>query len=267
MHLVNGSTGRPGAGSFWCGDEPVTTVSKPFGRGAGVPPKRWGRDTGVAVMASCSPVCAEKLDVVVVLGMASKPLDEAGVERTRSVSSALLEHFELGRVDGSLFGFADASGGARGLRVVAGLDSDRRSLRTALSAWRPGPIAIGHEGPEALAVNPELLGMIKASPRESRGDVRRVLLVLGAEKEPSLLAIPARNIPIAHPDDGGFDLALAAATGSPTKVGGNSSGWKFNWEVMEALLQTCPAVRLDPSLECGRMRWGSGESGSIPSDA
>jgi len=189
--------------------------------------------------ATCSPVCAEDLDVVVVLGASEWSLEQEDVSQSRRSALDLIKHFALGRARGSLFGFLDVSNGAGKAVRVSPLSDDREALTAALKAWGPlvGGKAVTSVEMQGFEQRPEVLAMLNIS----RPNVRRTLLVL----QP-----PARQPP-------------ASAFSQPSHLGlaqTASDPFKRDKEIMELLVSTCPAVRIDPDLACGRMRWGSGSS-------
>lgn len=192
--------------------------------------------------ATCSPVCAEALDVVVVLGTSQKSLEQADVIGSRQAAVDLLKHFELSRARGSLFGFLDVSRGAGKAVRVSPLSDDRAALIEAVEAWRP---EVGGKAVTALEMHgfeqrPEVLAMLN----NARPKVRQTLLILQPPgHQPAGVTEPS-YLP-AHPM--GF-LQIA------------SDPFKYDEEIMELLVSTCPTVRIDPDLACGRMRWGRTET-------
>lgn len=204
----------------------------------------------------CSPVCSQQLDVVVVLGLAQdgKPLDAEAANHLRQIATGLTEHFDLNRSYGSLFGFADASHGISETTVVAELGDDRAALKRALLAWAP---EYGHAPPlgseiQGLGNSPALLAMLQ----NARSGAHRTLLVLGGKNDPFFVAHGGTQVVFANLPD--MSTTLTNTSQMKTAID------KLNWDIMEALLQTCPAVALDPSLACGRMRWGSGSGEGVP---
>lgn len=191
-------------------------------------------------LATCSPVCDEPLDIVLVLGASEWSLEQRDIDNNRRAASELLKHYELSRARGSLFGILDVSQGAAKPTRVSPLTEDRAALLKALQAWSP---KIGGEAVTALQMQgfdsrPEVLAMLDIA----RASVRRTLLVMqpppkkgqGPAQKPHLL--------------GGF-VQISSEPGSLEE----------GEEIMELLVSTCPAVRIDPSLSCGRMRWGTAE--------
>lgn len=232
------------------------------------------RSTRTEDEPSCSPVCSQQLDVVVVLGLRTEMLESAGMPRTRRMASALLQHFELGHSHGSLFGFIDASLGVDATKVVAPLGSSRQTLLASLEAWRPASdaVLVNPGELERLGESPAMLSML----RESRSGIKNVLLVLGTQHKDgkpsggsSKVNTEHKNIvqdkrkrvlPWGRQSTIGLSTVLAqpgSAASAPA-----SDEWNFNWDVMEALLSVCPAVALDPAMKCGRMRWGKSEGKS-----
>jgi len=194
-------------------------------------------DVADGSLATCSPVCAESLDIVVVLGVSDWSLEQSDVEESRSSAMDLLKHYDLGRTRGSLFGFLDVSHGARKPLKVSPLSADRKALTAALQAWSPkvGGKAVTNAELQGFEKQPEVLAMLDIA----RSSVRRTLLVLQAPSRPTG--------PAARPSH----LGLIRLADDP---------FKRDKEIMELLVSTCPAVRIDPTMKCGRMRWGSAES-------
>jgi len=192
--------------------------------------------------ATCSPVCAEALDVVVVLGASEWSLEEADVAEFRRSALDLLTHFALSRARGSLFGFIDVSHGARSAVKVAALSDDRKGLMAALQAWKPliGGKPVTQLEMQGFEQRPEAAAMLDVS----RPSVRRTLLVL---QPPAI--VKAHGGPVKQPAS---HLGLVQ-TARPDP-------FKRDKEIMELLVAACPAVRIDPELACGRMRWGQAES-------
>jgi len=189
-------------------------------------------------LATCSPVCAESLDIVVVLGVSDWSLEQSDVDQSRSSAMDLLKHFELGRARGSLFGFLDVSHGARKPMRVSPLSQDRNALKAALQAWSPqlGGKPVTNADLQGFERREEVLAMLDVS----RPSVRRTLLVLQAPPKASNGPAPRAHL-----------VGLMQLAADP---------FKRDKEIMELLVSTCPAVRIDPTMKCGRMRWGSGES-------
>lgn len=187
-------------------------------------------------MATCSPVCAEALDVVIVLGVSDWSLEQSDADGAREYAVSLLKHFELGRARGSLFGYLDVSRGARKPVRVSPLSGDRKALKAALQAWSPqlGGKAVTNADLQGFEERPEVLAMLDVS----RPSVRRTLLVL----QPPPKAPPSGAVK-SH-------LGLLEVVDDP---------FKRDKEIMELLVSTCPAVRIDPTMPCGRMRWGNAE--------
>jgi len=172
--------------------------------------------------ATCSPVCAEPLDVVVVLGSSEHSLQSGDRERTEHAAVELLEHFELSRKRGSLFAFIDISHGIdKAPLVLSPLTDDRTALVQALHRWQPnlGGSPVPAAQLQGLENRPEVLALLK----DSRSSVRQTLLVLSGP----------------NPENSAF---------------------QHNEEIMQTLVSTCPAVVVKPQLQCGRMRWGAGEA-------
>lgn len=194
-------------------------------------------DVADGSLATCSPVCAESLDIVVVLGVSDWSLEQPDVDQSRSSAMDLLKHFELGRARGSLFGFLDVSHGARKPIRVSPLSQDRNALTAALQAWRPqlGGKPVTNADLQGFEKRDEVLAMLDVS----RPSVRRTLLVLQAPPKGSKKPALRSHLGLMH---------LAA------------DPFKRDKEIMELLVSTCPAVRIDPTMKCGRMRWGSAES-------
>lgn len=189
---------------------------------------------------TCSPVCADALDVVVVLGTSEAPLTATDGAYLRRMSTALLKHFDLSRTHGSLFGFIDISPGLAQPLTVAPLGDDRQALSRVLDGWTPrmggAPVTAG--ALQGLENRPELLAMLK----NARPKARRTLLVLTLPPKDTVQNTSAVNFP----------MLLSA----------KSTGLTFDEQVMQFLTSVCPAVTIDPSLECGRMRWGHGSNNS-----
>lgn len=194
--------------------------------------------------AVCSPVCDEPLDVVVVLGSSEWSLDESDASSFRSAAGSLLKHFALGRARGSLFGFLDVSRGAEKASVLSGLSGDRNALAETLQAWKPllGGKAVTSLEMQGFEQRPEVLSMLNIS----RPSVRRTLLVLQLPPKESRAEGSA---PVETPHLVGL---LATQT--------LADPFARDRQIMELLVSTCPAVRIDPTLECGRMRWGSADA-------
>lgn len=189
-----------------------------------------------ASSATCSPVCTEALDVVIALGASEWSLEKSDAEYISSSAMALLKHFELSRARGSLFGFLDVSRGARRATRISPLSDDREALLKALQSWHPlvGGSAVTSVEMQGFEQRPEVLAMLDTS----RPSVRRTLLVLW----------PPPRKPEGSGDAQSAHLAGLQTSGDP---------FTRDKEIMELLVSTCPAVRIDPELACGRMRWGS----------
>lgn len=199
--------------------------------------------------ATCSPVCADALDVVVVLGASDRPFVASDAEHARAAVTALLEHFDLGGAAkiGSRFALVDFSRGlAAGATVVTQLSSERKALLSAMEAWKPrfgDAASVSLAEQQGLQSRADLQDLLKGS----RASVRRALLVLSPPKE----------------GQGGYSsgakqtVLLANATGSEDLVKSSAQAPSIpNKEVMSLLNGLCPAVVIDSSLECGRLRWG-----------
>jgi len=189
--------------------------------------------------ATCSPVCTEPLDIVVVLGASEWSLEQSDISHARSSAMDLLKHFELSRSRGSLFGFLDVSHGAGKPQRVSPLSDDRSALEKALQAWSPqaGGKAVTSVEMQGFDERPEVLAMLDIS----RPSVRRTLLVLQPPPKQ-----PKGDAPKSH-------LGLVDVSSDP---------FKRDKEIMELLVSACPAIRIDPNLKCGRMRWGVAEDNS-----
>jgi len=195
--------------------------------------------------ASCSPVCTEALDVVVVMGGSEWAMEETDVADARRSAMDLLKHFSLSRSRASLFGFIDVSRGIEKAVRVSPLSDNREALIASLKSWKPKtggkPVTIAHL--QGVERRPEVLSMLKTS----RPSVRRTLLVLQPPAKPQADASTQPN----H---------LGGQIASKAKPAGVDP-FAQDKEIMELLVSTCPAVRIDPNLKCGRMRWGHGSSG------
>lgn len=193
--------------------------------------------------ALCSPVCTEALDVVVLMGGSEWAMEEKDVADARRSAMDLLKHFSLSRSQASLFGFLDVSRGIEKAVRVSPLSDNREALIASLKSWRPKiggkPVTIAHL--QGVEKRPEVLSML----RTSRPSVRRALLVLQPPAKPHTQAFT-------QPSHAAGQIASKPATVDP---------FAQDKEIMELLVSTCPAVRIDPSLKCGRMRWGTGSSG------
>lgn len=196
------------------------------------------KSTEGSSMATCSPVCTEPLDVVVVLGASEWSLDDADVDHSRRSALDLLKHFDLSRARGSLFGFLDVSNGVAKPQKLSPLSQDRDALMKTLQAWKPlvGGNPVTSIEMQGFDQRPEVLAMLDVS----RPSVRRMLMVLQPPAN-------GRKAPVSH-------LGLAQSGTDP---------FKQDKEIMELLVSACPAVRIDGELKCGRMRWGSGEDSGM----
>lgn len=199
---------------------------------------------------TCSPVCTTAMDVVVVLGSSEKPLTQADAAWLQRMSGALLKHFDLNREHGSLFGLIDISGGLQASRIVSPLSSDRSGLESALVSWHPsvGAPAVPSSQLQGIEHRPDMLSMLK----NARAEVRRTLIVLTL---PSVRGLAQSSMAAASKTPGYFPIFLGANVSSY----GAQGDLEFDAEVMEFLSSICPAVTIDPSMPCGRMRWGHAE--------
>lgn len=199
----------------------------------------------------CSPVCAMELDAVLVLSPSGGSITAASVERSKSHVEMLLEHFELGN-SGSLFGLVDISRGVDNPKVVTKLSGDRNSLNSAMEAWAPqlGGPAVTEAELQGIESKPAMLDMIK----DSRKDTKRALVILDvAPPKPGNNGTEnAAEVPILVSVNGGkFERV-------PMPDKGHIDDLKY--EVVETLVAVCPAIVIDPTMACGRLRWGKGES-------
>lgn len=189
--------------------------------------------------ASCSPVCMETLDIVVVLGTSEWSLDESDANYLRQSSIDLLKHFDLGQGRGSLFGFVDVSRGVKRTQMLTPLNDRRSELIERLESWRPqlGGKAVTALDLQGFEQRSEVLSMLNIS----RSKVRRTLLVM---------QLPPRASPSAASSSSLFLEARHRKT----------DPFRRDREIMEMLVSACPAIRIDPSMQCGRMRWGKGDT-------
>jgi hypothetical protein len=209
----------------------------------------------------CSPVCAQQLDAVIVLSPSGGSLTEASIARSKSHVEMLLEHFELGSGSGSLFGFVDISRGIDDAQVVTRLSGDRSSLNAAMEAWKPevGGQRVTKADLQGIESKPAMLAMLK----DSRPDIKRTLLVLDASpakpKDADNSTTP--EVPILVSVNGGDFVDMQMRSKSPAKESD-----ELKYEVIETLVAVCPAIVIDPSMKCGRLRWGKGESAEPPAE-
>jgi hypothetical protein len=197
----------------------------------------------------CSPVCAMKLDAVLVLTPSGGSITEASVARSKSHVEMLLEHFELGS-SGSFFGLVDISRGVDNPQVVTKLNGDRSSLNEAMNAWSPqlGGPAVTEADLQGIESKPAMLQMIK----DSRRDIKRALVIL--DVSPPQEGKSEKNsteVPILVSVNGGKLVRM------PMPEKGHIDDLKY--EVVETLTAICPAIVIDPTMACGRLRWGKGE--------
>lgn len=202
----------------------------------------------------CSPVCAQQIDAVVVLSPSGGPLTDASVARSKKHVEMLLEHFELGGASGSLFGFVDISRGVNNPKVVERLSGDRSSLNAAVEAWKPemGGPKVTEDDLKGIESTPAMLDMIK----DSRPDTKRTLLVLDASpsKPKGEANSTTPEVPILVSVNGGEFVRMPMPHRARDKASDD-----LKYEVVETLVAVCPAIVIDPSMKCGRLRWGKGE--------
>jgi hypothetical protein len=186
--------------------------------------------------ATCSPVCTEALDIVVVLGTSEWSLEESDASYLRQSSISLLKHFDLSHGRGSLFGFLDVSRGVEQTRVLTPLNDKRNDLVEQITSWRPklGGKAVTALDLQGFEQRPEVLAMLNIS----RSNVRRTLLYM---------QLPQRSPTSAKSSNQEFLQAFHD----------KADPFARDHEIMEMLVSACPAIRIDPSMPCGRMRWGS----------
>jgi hypothetical protein len=151
-----------------------------------------------------------------------------------------------------MFGFVDISRGIDEPRVVSPLVGDRQALNEAIAAWAPvvGGGKVSEGDLSGIENKPAMLQMLK----DARADAKRTLLVLDASFD--------GNEPETIP------LMLSVNGSRPKRVqlarNGQGQPNDFAFNVVETLVSMCPAVVIDPSMECGRLRWGKGEGESLP---
>jgi len=211
-------------------------------------PERSKSDNDTWSAPTCSPVCADALDVVAVIGASQKSLSAQDVVNTRQILNGLVEHFALSRAHGSLFGVADLSGGLANVRVLSQLTANKGNLLNILKEWNPqlGDHPTLPAGQESkLEEHPLLLAMLS----KSRPQARRALLLVGqvvapsnAQSQNKLMTGSNTTVVFMSPTDGA--QAFPAEDNAVRKT------------VVNLLLSLCPAVAIDSDLECGRMRWG-----------
>lgn len=180
----------------------------------------------------------------------------ADADYLRRMGLALLKHFDLSRTRGTLFGFVDISRGLALPHTLAPLGDDRQALSHALESWSPklGGSPVTASALKGLEDRPELLAML----RNARSEARRTLLVLTLppKETAGMSASPNKTADY-------FPILL----GGRTFQNQTHKGLEFDEQVMQFLTTVCPAVTIDPSLACGRMRWGHGSSSSDLSDS
>lgn len=199
----------------------------------------------------CSPVCAMQLDAVVVLSPSGGAITDASMARSKNHLEMLLEHFELGSKSGSLFGFVDISRGIDNPQVVKKLSGTRSTLNEAVSAWAPklGGSTVSEAELQDIESKPVMLDMLK----DSRPDIKRTLLVLDVSPPSSNKGNQnATEVPILVSMNGGNLVRM------PISMSGHGDDLKY--QVVETLVAVCPAIVIDPTMKCGRLRWGKGES-------
>jgi len=198
----------------------------------------------------CSPVCAMQLDAVIVLSPSGGSITEASVARSKNHVEMLLEHFELGSSSGSLIGLVDISRGVDNPKVVTKLNGDRSTLNAAMAAWAPqlGGPTITEADLQGIESNPTMLAMLK----DSRPEIKRTLVVLDVSPpKPDEDTSNAAEVPILVSVNGG----KLARMPMPRKDHIDN----LDLEVVDTLVAVCPAIVIDPSMACGRLRWGKGE--------
>lgn len=200
----------------------------------------------------CSPVCAMQLDAVIVLSPSGGAITDASLAKSKTHLEMLMEHFELSSKSGSLFGFVDISGGINNPQVLSKLSGDRSVLNAAVSTWAPklgGPTVTEAEL-KGIESKPAMLEMLK----DSRPDIKRTLLVFDVSPPAAGKGNEnATEVPILVSTNGGEFVRIS--TSSPGHAGRDD----LKYQVVETLVAVCPAIVIDPTMKCGRLRWGKGE--------